>query len=127
PVAGKRKAELLSQAKAFIFPILWPEPFGLVVAEALMSGTPVLAFKRGSLPELVTQDVGRLFETEQEWVEYLREDRIEFDPEACRVSAMKRFHYSQMAQHYEVVYDRVIRGEKLNSTVPVGGDWRLQT
>src|SRR5205823_6365274 len=58
PMAGEKNAQVLSRSRALLFPVSWPEPFGLVIAEALISGTPVLATPRGSIPELVTPDVG---------------------------------------------------------------------
>ncbi len=115
PVAGEKKAELLCRAKTLLFPIRWPEPFGLVVAEALISGTPVLASRLGSLPELVSPEVGKLLDLEDEaaWVEALSSDRALAEPEACRQWAMDRFHYSRMALSYESVYQRVLQGNPL--------------
>ncbi|HTL13181.1 MAG TPA: glycosyltransferase [Bdellovibrionota bacterium] len=106
PVAGEAKAELLAGARALVFPVLWPEPFGLVVVEALMAGTPVLARPVGSLPELVTPEVGKLLDTEEEWVEFLAANRIPWDAEACRRHAETHFHYRMMAEAYEALYLR---------------------
>ena len=53
PVNDEQKAPLYSHAKAFLMPINWEEPFGLVMVESMMSGTPVTAFNRGSIPEVV--------------------------------------------------------------------------
>jgi glycosyltransferase involved in cell wall biosynthesis len=124
PVAGERKARLLAEARALVFPVEWPEPFGLVVAEALISGTPVLAPRKGSLPELVPPDVGAILEGERAWIEALRAGTSRWSPERCRQWAMERFHYMKMAASYEAVYARVIRGESLHEKAPVAGDWR---
>ncbi|MCC7440998.1 MAG: glycosyltransferase [Bdellovibrionales bacterium] len=114
PVAGEAKARLLGESRALVFPVLWPEPFGLVVVEALLAGTPVLARRLGSLPELVTPEVGRLFgEDEREWVEFLRRGEIPWTAEACREYALKRFHYRGMAENYERLYQKAIRGGPL--------------
>ena len=142
PVNGEIKAKLLAEAKALIFPVAWPEPFGLVVAEALISGTPVLASRRGSLPELVPSDVGALFGSEhgpdqawdqewdqawdQEWIEFLRQGVLSWEPERCREWAMSQFHYAKMAESYELAYQQVIAGELLNREVPQGGNWKEQ-
>jgi glycosyltransferase involved in cell wall biosynthesis len=129
PVNGKYKAKLLAEAKALIFPVAWPEPFGLVVAEAFISGTPVLASRKGSLLELVPSDVGALFETQEEWIECLhrlKEDRLPWEPERCREWALSQFHYAKMAEAYEQAYKLVIAGELLNHEVPLGGNWRNQ-
>lgn len=133
PVNGKLKAQILAQSRALLFPVLWPEPFGLVVVEALMSGTPVIASKKGSLPELLPPDVGALLEspvsdeTETQWVNFLQEQRNQFwNPERCRSWALEKFHYSQMAEGYEALYKRVIQGEQLHNIHPIAGDWRTQ-
>lgn len=120
PVSGMEKASLLSRAKALLFPVLWDEPFGLVVAEALMSGTPVLASRRGSLPELVTMEVGALLETDAEWLAWLRRPKLPWDPVACRERAMRLFHRREMAQAYAVLYKKVMAGERLHERPPEG-------
>jgi glycosyltransferase involved in cell wall biosynthesis len=71
-VGGRRKAELIAGARALLFPIRWDEPFGIVVAEAMVSGTPVITTPRGSMPELVTPDVGFLCQNESELEEAIR-------------------------------------------------------
>ena len=81
---------LMGRARAFVFPISWDEPFGLVVAEAMAAGTPVVATPRGSLPELVEHGVtGFLGETDEELAAYaLRAG--ELDRAACRRRAETR-------------------------------------
>lgn len=121
-VGGERKAELLANARALVFPVLWDEPFGLVVIESLLAGTPVFASHRGSLPELLNDSVGRLLPcpdspaAEREWVESLRaswEDWPAWSPEACRDWAQERFSVEKMSAAYEGAYRRVAGGEKL--------------
>lgn len=108
-VGGWKKKGLLAGARALLFPIRWEEPFGLVVVEALASGTPVLASRRGSMPELVSEDVGVLCETEDAFVEALRRvDR--FDPAACRRRAEERFSARRMAEGYLELYGRLLAG-----------------
>lgn len=130
PVAGARKARLLAQAKGLVFPVVWPEPFGLVVAEALLSGTPVIASKTGSLPELLPARAGAVLEWGLDpsrlsaWVETLRNGR--WEPEACRSWALERFHYMKMAEGYLAAYRKVVSGEVLNASEPRGTDWREQ-
>jgi glycosyltransferase involved in cell wall biosynthesis len=116
PVSGRSKADLLVSGRAMIFPILWEEPFGIVVAEALCSGTPVLATPRGSLPELIDDRVGRLipWEDQDQWistVQSLESGALRFDPEVCRALALERFHYLKMAEAYVRLYEKRIRGE----------------
>ncbi len=130
-VAGVKKAQLLAEARALIFPVTWPEPFGLVVAEALLSGTPVLASRIGSLPELLPPEVGVLFPvpqdelSEEKWVEWLRSSSRQFSAERCREWAMANFHFRRMAECYEKMYRRVTAGESLNPTIPVASDWKM--
>ncbi|MGK5088693.1 glycosyltransferase [Bdellovibrionota bacterium FG-2] len=112
-VGGLRKNSLLSQARALVFPVIWPEPFGLAVVEALASGTPVLASPLGSLPELVGPEVGALLDSRDEWIEMLSSPSLRFDPERCRAWVIERFHFRQMALGYENVYKKVINGEVL--------------
>lgn len=112
PTAGAEKAHLLKQASGLIFPVLWPEPFGLVVVEAMISGTPVLAPPIGSLPELITPECGSLLDLKDEeaWVAAIRSlDR--FSPEACRMRAMTHFTHHQMAKNYLVAYEKAAQGE----------------
>lgn len=120
PVAGTKKADLLAQAKALVFPVKWQEPFGLVAIEALMSGTPVIGSNLGSLPELITPEVGALLSLDQKdsWVEVLGCNELPWSPETCRARAMEFFHYAKMAQNYELIYRRVIQGNMVQDQEP---------
>ena len=118
PVAGARKAQLLAAAQALVFPVIWPEPFGLVVAEALMSGTPVLAAARGSLPEMIPADVGAVLKTDVDWVAQLRKGSQDWDPARCRAWAAEKFHYLIMAENYVRAYQAVVAGNKLHAQNP---------
>ena len=116
PVGGVRKAWLLSRARALIFPVLWPEPFGLVVVEALVSGTPVLAPPIGSLPELIDPSVGALIPLTDEngWIQALRDTSSRrFPAEACRDWALRKFHYLGMARTYVRAYEQLRAGHPL--------------
>lgn len=107
-VGGRQKDAFLGNAAALLFPIVWPEPFGLVMAEALSCGTPVLAFRAGSVPEVIEDGVtGFVRETEEELVECV--GRIaEIDRARCRAEVERRFSPSAMAAAYEEVYARLI-------------------
>ncbi len=98
---------LMARARALVFPISWEEPFGLVVAEALAAGTPVLATPRGALPELVVHGVtGFLGETDEELAEFVGElGRI--DRTACRRRAEERYSVGRMVGGYEALYARL--------------------
>jgi glycosyltransferase involved in cell wall biosynthesis len=95
---------LMRRARAFLFPISWDEPFGLVVAEAMAAGTPVIGTPRGSLPELVEHGVtGFLGETDDELTAFV--GRVaEIDRAACRRRAEIRYGVERMVGDYETLY-----------------------
>jgi glycosyltransferase involved in cell wall biosynthesis len=99
---------LMSRARAFLFPISWDEPFGLVVAEAMAAGTPVIATPRGSLPELVEHGVtGFLGETDEALAAFV--GRVaEIDRAACRRRAAGRFSQERMVSDYEAFYRKIL-------------------
>jgi glycosyltransferase involved in cell wall biosynthesis len=107
-VGYPEKVELLHNACAMLFPIDWEEPFGLVMIESMLVGTPVIAFRRGSAPEVVEPGVtGFLVDNEEQMAACLRNiDRI--DREACRRRARERWSSMRMARQYEQVYRKVI-------------------
>jgi glycosyltransferase involved in cell wall biosynthesis len=102
-VGGVRKQQLFADAFAFLMPIRWPEPFGMVIVEALAAGTPVLAFRQGAAPEIVEHGKsGFLVDDEDEMADMV--DRAgELDPRECRHSA-ERFHPDRVAAGYEQAY-----------------------
>ncbi|HLK69000.1 MAG TPA: glycosyltransferase [Bryobacteraceae bacterium] len=106
-VQGTQKAELFAGAKALLFPTQVAEPFGVVVAEALMSGTPVVASEYGACPELVTDDVGFVCRGERDYL-YAIENIGRISPVDCRNRALTRFHYQVMASGYIQQYRQEI-------------------
>lgn len=107
-VSNANKMKFLSEAKAFLFPIDWEEPFGMVVIEALACGTPVVAMNRGSMPEIIEHGVnGFLANNKKEFEMYM--DRIdEIDPAACRKSVEDNFCSLTMAKGYIERYKQAI-------------------
>jgi glycosyltransferase involved in cell wall biosynthesis len=102
-VGGTRKAELLAGAGALWMPALWDEPFGITLIEAMVSGTPVLGTRRGSLPEIVSPEVGALGDTLDELVE-LRARLDAMAPEACRTHVERHFTHHVMAEGYLLMF-----------------------
>ncbi|USX53776.1 glycosyltransferase family 4 protein [Lentzea sp. HUAS12] len=104
----EQKHALLAAAGCLLFPIQWEEPFGLVMAEALACGTPVVALRRGSVQEVVTHgETGWVCDTQDELADALRSIGS-LSPARCRTDAEERFDVSLMAQRYESVYRSVV-------------------
>ncbi len=111
-VGMKEKVPLLRNARALLAPIGWNEPFGLVLAEAMLSGCPVVGFPRGSIPERVEEGVtGFIVETPEQLTEVIRHGGPldGFDRERCHTRAVERFGREHMVQRYERLYERVAR------------------
>lgn len=107
-VDEQRKRELMAGAYALTFPIDWPEPFGMVMIESLACGTPVLALKRGSVPEVLRHGItGWVGETVDDLVAAVPRIK-ELDRSICRQAAEARFSVAAMADGYEQVYRRVM-------------------
>jgi glycosyltransferase involved in cell wall biosynthesis len=117
----RRRLSLLQGAAGLVNPITWREPFGLVMAEALASSTPVLAFPNGAAPEIV--DPGRtgfLCRDEDEMVAAI--DRLgEIDRDECRGAAQRRFSLQRMARDHERFYRRVLDREVMDR-FPAAGE-----
>ena len=111
-IADNEKAVFLSGAHALLFPIDWPEPFGLVMIEAMACGTPVIAFNRGSVPEVVDEGVsGYIVEDEISAVAAV--NRLHLLPRArVRQRFEERFTSHHMARQYLDAYQNVIRAQK---------------
>jgi glycosyltransferase involved in cell wall biosynthesis len=117
----RRRLSLLRGAAALLNPITWREPFGLVMAEALASATPVLAFPNGAAPEIV--DPGRtgfLCRDEAEMVTAIGKVG-QIDRHECRSAAERRFSLQRMARDHERFYRRVLDREVLDR-MPAAGD-----
>ena len=109
-VNDQAKEDFLAHAAALIFPIDWPEPFGLVMIEAMACGTPVIAFRRGSVPEVVDDGVtGYIVETEADAVNAIR--RLpQLDRRRVRSVFERRFTAKRMAKDYLHHYQQLIQG-----------------
>jgi glycosyltransferase involved in cell wall biosynthesis len=107
-IPHETKVDLLGRARAMVFPIRWPEPFGLVMIEAMACGTPVVTTNWGAAPELVADGVtGFRRDRDAELVEVL--GRIDsLSPSACRERVEERFSGAAMVRGYEALYEKVL-------------------
>ncbi|MFL5777683.1 MAG: glycosyltransferase, partial [Chloroflexota bacterium] len=125
-VAGETKRALLAGADALLFPIDWDEPFGLVMIESLASGTPVVAFRRGSAPEIVEHGAtGFVVDDTEAMVGALRHLSI-ISRRHCREVAEARFTIARMTDDYERHYARVAATGARTGDSGAGGDGRDQ-
>ncbi len=107
-VNEQEKDELLGNAYAYLFPIDWPEPFGLTMVEAMATGTPVIASRNGSTPEVVQDGVsGFVCDTVKEMIEAVARVAT-LDRAACRRYAERHFSPEAMATAYETIYRQVL-------------------
>jgi len=106
-VSGQAKSKLLGGARAFLYPVQSPEPFGLVMIEAMMCGTPVAAIGLGAVPEIVDEGVtGSCAGSMEEFAGAVRQ-AMTLDRRQVRARAEERFSCSRMAAEYVQVYQRL--------------------
>jgi glycosyltransferase involved in cell wall biosynthesis len=104
----RQKSDFLGEASALLFPIEWPEPFGLVMIEAMSCGTPVLAFRTGSVPEIIDQGVTGLIVNSVEEAIAAMPRVLSLDRAAVRRRFEERFSVTRMALDYVAVYHALL-------------------
>lgn len=109
PVDKKQRSDFLKNAKALLVPIQWDEPFGLVMPEAMACGTPVIGFRRGSIPEIIKNGkTGFVVDNVDQMIEAVKKinqiNRLD-----CRKHVEKNFTVEKMVDEYERVYQKVIK------------------
>lgn len=110
-VEPEERNRLLAGARALLYPLLYPEPFGLVVIEALACGTPVLGVGIGAVPELVDPGVTGFLASSWEGLADLVPQALELDREDVRRRAVERFDFRRMVDRHEELYQR-LAGER---------------
>jgi glycosyltransferase involved in cell wall biosynthesis len=108
-VEPPERDRLLAGAAALLYPLLYPEPFGLVPIEAMACGTPVVAVGIGAVPELVEPGLTGFLSDSWEGLADLVPRALELDRATIRARAMQRFDYSRMVDRHEALYRRLAR------------------
>ena len=107
-ITEQEKGPFLGQATALLFPIDWPEPFGLVMIEALACGVPVVAFRGGSVPEVIDDGVtGFIVDSLEEAIVATRKVH-HLDRQRCREVFEKRFNATRMARDHVALYEQLL-------------------
>ncbi|MEJ7771509.1 MAG: glycosyltransferase, partial [Geodermatophilaceae bacterium] len=113
------KRELLARSAALMFPIVWDEPFGMVMIEAMACGTPVVALRRGSVSEVVVDGVtGVICDRAEQLPEAIHTAR-HLDPADCREHVLARFDVATMAEKYEAIYRDSIAARRAGQDTPM--------
>lgn len=102
------KRELLANARCLLFPIQWEEPFGMVMIEAMVCGTPVVALRGGAVAEVVTDGVTGLICDRPDQLPAALSQVAALDPHACRADVVERFSAERMAEGYVALYRRAL-------------------
>lgn len=114
------KNEFLGKAQALLFPINWEEPFGIVMIEAMACGVPVIAYPRGSVPEIIEDGIsGRLVHDLDSAVEAVG-GLADIDRRVCRRRFEERFTAKRMAQEYLTIYQSLAKGEPKSMALSEG-------
>ena len=118
-IGPEQKNEFLGKARALLFPIDWSEPFGLVMIESMACGTPVIAYRSGSVPEVIAEGVSGFVVDDIESATKAVARLDELDRSAVRADFERRFSAERMAHDYLDVYERLIADYRRSHTVPV--------
>lgn len=111
-VRGTAKARLLAEAKAFLSPSRFPETFGITLAEALFSGTPVICSSNGAYSEIVITEVGFVCDDKDDYAQaFAKLENI--DRHTCREYAHTNFHYLNTTARYVEIYQRMLLSNKV--------------
>jgi glycosyltransferase involved in cell wall biosynthesis len=113
-----RKLELMGKARALLMPIDWPEPFGLVAIEAMACGTPVLAFRCGSMPEVIDDGVTGILVDNMDEAVAATQRLTTLPRQRVRATFDRRFSARRMAEDYLKVYEGVASGRACRDGVP---------
>jgi len=120
-IGDAEKSEFLGNAAALLFPVDWPEPFGLVMIEAMACGTPVIAWSNGSVPEIIDQGVtGYIVNSEEEAASAVKR-AMALDRRVIRAVFERRFGAKVMARNYIKLYWQLAHGELPGASILATG------
>jgi glycosyltransferase involved in cell wall biosynthesis len=116
-ISSEHKKQWYRYARATVFPIQWGEPFGLILIESMACGTPVIAFNKGAVPEIIVDGkTGFVVDSLDAMIETL--DRIDsIDPRECRRHVQTNFSITNMALKYSNVYHKIIDNHKMSEKI----------
>ena len=117
-IEEREKPAFYAGARATLFPSDWPEPFGLVMIESLAAGTPVIALRRGSVPEVIEDGVTGFVCNDVDEMVQATERIGDLDPEACRRHA-ERFSAHEMCRGYVEVYESLVGTRSARAAAPI--------
>ena len=120
-INGAAKNEFLGKARALLFPIDWPEPFGLVMIEAMACGLPVVAWPCGSVPEVIEDGVSGFIVDSVDAAVRAVETIDSVSRETCRATFETRFSARRMAEDYVDLYQKVMAHGRIDETTVMGG------
>lgn len=118
-LGGAEKLKAINESDCLIFTVRWHEPFGIAVIEAMAQGLPAIGSPYGSLPELITDEVGFIVKNYDELVSVLKNPPKKFDSVKIRKYIEDNFNMSLHTDRYIEVYKEVLSGKKLNDKNPV--------
>ena len=118
------KADFLGRASALLFPIDWAEPFGLVMIESMACATPVVAYRTGSVPEVITDGVNGFVVDDVDGAVAAVERLGEIDRRSCRKAFDDRFTVERMARDYLALFEHLVAvgGRSDRTALPVMAD-----
>ncbi len=117
-VGGNEKLDIINRCDCFLFPVRWHEPFGIAIIEAMAQGLPVFGSPYGSLPEIITKEVGIICHDYNELIAYLENPPRHFNARNIRNYIEKNFSIEVHTQKYLELYREIISGKDLNASPP---------
>lgn len=117
-MGGDEKNEVMKSCDALLFPVRWHEPFGIAIIEAMAFGLPVFGSQYGSLPELITPEVGHTFPSKEALIKFLNKGEFSYNSKDIRHYVESNFNMARVTRDYVQVYERILSGESLNQKKP---------